>query len=69
MIFVYIKMQVNVDLVFLCEPWLQPGDEADCAVLTPPGFGLKSFPWQSGTGGGLAVLHQAGLTKHIADSI
>ena len=37
-------MQVNVDLVFLCETWLQPvGDEADCAALTPPGFCLKSL--------------------------
>ena len=26
-------MQVNVDLVFLCETWLRSvGDEADCAV-------------------------------------
>ena len=37
-------MQANVDLVFLCETWLQPkGDEADCAALTLPGFCLKSF--------------------------
>ena len=52
-------MQANVDQVFLCETWLRPvGDEADCAALTPPGFCLKSLPRQSGTGGGLAVLHQ-----------
>ena len=51
-------MQGNVDLVFLCETWLRPvGDEADCAALAPPGFCLKSLPRQSGTGGGLAVLH------------
>ena len=57
-------MQANVDLVFLCETWLRPvGDEADCAALTPPGFCLKSFPRQSGTGGGLAVLHRTTLTK------
>ena len=62
-------MQANVDLVFLCETWLRPvGDEADCAALTPPGFCLKSLPRQSGTGGGLAVLHRTSLTRHIAVS-
>ena len=62
-------MQANVDLVFLCETWLRPvGDEADCAALTPPGFCLKSLPRQSGTGGGLAVLHWTSLTRHIAVS-
>ena len=51
-------MQANVDLVVLCETWLRPvGDEADCAALTLRGFCLKSHPRQSGTGGGLAVLH------------
>ena len=55
-------MQVNVDLVFLCETWLQPGDEADCATLTLPGFCLKSLPRQSGKGW-LAVLHRTSLTK------
>ena len=44
------------------------GDEADCAALTPPGFYLKSLPRQSGTGGGLAVLHRTSLTRHIAVS-
>ena len=59
-------MQANVNLVFLCETWLRPvGDEADCAALTPPGFCLKSLPRQSGTGGGLAVLHQTSLTKTL----
>ena len=62
-------MQANVDLVFLSETWLRPvGDEADCAALTPPGFCLKSLPRQSGTGGGLAVLHRTSLTRHIAVS-
>ena len=62
-------MQANVDLVFLYETWLRPvGDEADCADLTPPGFCLKSLPRQSGTGGGLAVLHRTSLTRHIAVS-
>ena len=57
-------MQVNVDRVFLCETWLRlEGDEADCADLSRPGFFLKSLPRQSGTGGGLAVLHQTNLTK------
>ena len=56
-------MQASVDLVFLCEIWLRlEGDEADCAALTPPGFCLKSLPRQSGTGGGLAVLHRTSLT-------
>ena len=60
-------MQANVDLVFLCETWLrQVRDEADCAAFTPPGFCLKSLPQQSGTGGGLAVLHRTSLTRHIA---
>ena len=59
-------MQANVDLVFLCEKWLRPeGDEAGCAALTPPGFCLKTFPRQSGTGGGLAVLHRTSLTKKL----
>ena len=63
-------MQANVDLVFLCETWLRPeGDEADCAALTPPGFCLKSLSRQSGTGGGLAVLHRTSLTKNIPVSI
>ena len=54
-------MQANVDLVFLCETWLQPvSHEADCAALTLPGFCL-SLPRKSGTGGGLAVLHQTSL--------
>ena len=62
-------MQVNVDLVFLCETWLRPvRDEADCAALTPPCFRLKSLPRQSGTGDGLAVLHRTSLTRHIAVS-
>ena len=62
-------MQANVDLVFLCETWLRPvGDEADCAALTPPGFFFKSLPWQSGTCGGLAVLHRTSLTRNIAVS-
>ena len=62
-------MQANVDLVFMCETWLRPvGDEADCAALTPPGFCLKSLPRQSGTGGGLAVLHRTSLTRHISVS-
>ena len=62
-------MQANVDLVFLCETWLRPvGDEADCAALTPPGFCLKSLPQQSGTGGGIAVLHRTSLTRNIAVS-
>ena len=62
-------MQTNVDLVFLCETCLRPeGDEADCAALTLPGFCFKSFPRQSGTGGGLAVLHRTTLTKYIAVS-
>ena len=62
-------MQANVDLVFLCKTWLRPvGDEADCAALTPPGFCLKSLPRQSGTGGGLAVLHRTSLTRNIAVS-
>ena len=60
-------MRANVDLVFLCETWLRSeGDEADCATLTPPGFCLKSLPRQSGTGGGLAVLHRTSLTKNTA---
>ena len=46
----------------------QVGDEADCAALTPPGFCLKSLPRQSGTGGGLAILHRTSLTRHIAAS-
>ena len=58
--------QANIDLVFLCETWLRPvGDEADCAALTPPGFCLKSLPRQSGTGGGLAVLHRTSLARNI----
>ena len=62
-------MQVNVDLVFLCETWIRPeGDEADCAALSLPSFCLKSFPRQSGTGGGLAVLYWTSLTKNIAIS-
>ena len=62
-------MQANVGLVFLCETWLRPvGNEADCAALTPTGFCLKSLPRQSGTGGGLAVLHRASLTRNIAVS-
>ena len=62
-------MQANVNLVFLCETWLPPiGDEADCAALTPPGFCLKSLPRQSGTGGGLAVLHRTSLKRNIAVS-
>ena len=62
-------MQANVDLNFLCETWLRPvGDEADCAALTPPGFCLKSLPRQSGTGGGLAVLHRTSVTRNIAVS-
>ena len=62
-------MQANVDLVFLCETWLRPlGDEADCAALTPPGFCLKSLPRQSGTGGGLPVLHRTSVTRNIAVS-
>ena len=62
-------MQANVDLVFLCETWLRPvGDEADCVALTPPGICLKSLPRQSGTGGGLAVLHRTSLTRNIAVS-
>ena len=62
-------MQANVDLVFLCETWLRPvGDEADCAALTPPGFCLKSLTRQSGTGGGLAVLHRTSLARNIAVS-
>ena len=62
-------MQANVDLVVLCETWLRPlGDEADCAALTPPGFCLKSLPRQSGTGGGLAVLHRTSLKRNIAVS-
>ena len=61
--------QANVDLLFLCETWLRPvGDEADCAALTLPGFCLKSLPRRSGTGGGLAVLHQTSLTRNIAVS-
>ena len=44
------------------------GDEAECAALTPPGFCLKSLPRQSGTGGGLAVLHRTSLTRNIAIS-
>ena len=67
----YIIMQANVDLVFLCETWLQPeGYEADCAALTPPGFCLTFLPRQSGTGvgGGLAVLHRTRLTKNFAVS-
>ena len=64
-----IIMQANVDLVFLCETWLQPeGDEADCAALTPPGVCLKSLPRQSGTGGGLAALHLTSFTRNIAVS-
>ena len=62
-------MQANVDLVFLCETWLQPeGDEADCAALTPPGFCLKSLHRQPGKGGGLAVVHRTSLTKNIVVS-
>ena len=62
-------MQANVDLIFLCETWLRlVGNEADCAALTPPDFCLKSFPRQSGTGGGLAVLHRTSLTRNIAVS-
>ena len=57
-------MKANADLVFLCETWLRPeGDEADCAALTPSGFGLKSLPRQSGTGGGLSVLHRVSRRK------
>ena len=41
---------------------------ADCAALTPPGFCLKSLPPQSGTGGGLAVLHRTNLKRIIAVS-
>ena len=62
-------MQANVDLVFLSETWLRPeGDEADCAALTPPGFCLKSFPRQSGTCSGLAILHRTSQTENIAVS-
>ena len=62
-------MQANVNLVFLCETWLRPlGDEADCAALTPPGFCLKSHLRQSGTGGGLAVLHRTSLKRNITVS-
>ena len=59
-------MQMNVDLVFLCETWLRlVGDEADCAALTRPGFCLKSPPRQSGTSGGLAVLYRTSLTTTL----
>ena len=55
-------MQANVDVVFLCETGLRPeGDEANCAALTLPGFCLRSFHRQSGTCGGLAVLHWTSL--------
>ena len=65
-IFDYI-MQAIVDLISLCEKLLRPkGDEADCAALTPPGFCLKSFPRQLGTGGGLALLHRTSLTRHYS---
>ena len=37
--------------------------------MTPPGFCLKSLPRQSGTGGGLAVLHRTSLTRNIAVSV
>ena len=43
-------------------------NEANCAAMTPPGFYFKSLPRQSGTGGGLAVLHRSSLTKNIAVS-
>ena len=36
--------------------------------MTPPGFCLKSVPRQSGTGGGLAVLHRTDFTRNIAVS-
>ena len=36
--------------------------------MTPPGFCLKSLPRQSGTGGGLAVLHRTSLKRNIAVS-
>ena len=42
--------------------------QPDCAALTQPGFCLKSLPRQSGTGGGLAVLHRTSLTQSIAVS-
>ena len=42
--------------------------EYDSAVLTPPGFCLKSLSRQTGTGGGLAVLHQTSLKRSIAVS-
>ena len=62
-------MHANVDLVFLCETWLQPeDDESDCVALTPPGFRLRSLPRMTGAGGGLAVLYRNSLTKKIAVS-
>ena len=37
-------MQASVDLVFLCETWLQPvGDEADCAVRYMGFYGVFFF--------------------------
>ena len=55
------------ELVFLSETWLKEvGDESKTTKLTPPGFVLKSIPGQTGSGGGLAILYRASLTKVVS---
>ena len=59
-------MSEYVDIVMLTETWLYAnGDEAFMAALTPAGYDLRSFPRQSGRGGGIAFVVRNSLTPFI----
>ena len=56
----------NVDILFITETWLRPGDDPKCNELTPVGYFTSSFPRPTGVGGGIAVVYKQHL--HAASS-
>ncbi|GAA6093891.1 RNA-directed DNA polymerase from mobile element jockey-like, partial [Tachysurus ichikawai] len=51
----------NLDLFFLTETWLPPGDVSAFSEILPSGYLYLNTPRQTGRGGGIATIHRQPL--------
>jgi len=54
----------NLDLFFLTETWLPPGDVSAFSELLPAGYLCLNTPRKTGRGGGIATAHRQSLKYH-----
>ena len=59
----YVKDK-DLDMLFITETWLRPGDDKVIADLCPEGYHYSGKPRLSGKGGGVGVVYKASLPLH-----